>query len=310
MRLGRKRKQSFGDPVDGILLLDKPAGITSNEALQRARKLLGARKAGHTGSLDPIATGLLPLCFGSSTRWSGYFLGSDKSYKATVRLGETTETGDSEGAVTTRLPVNVSESHVRSILQEFVGTRLQIPPMYSAIKVDGQPLYKLARQGKEIAREPREVTVHNLDFQSYDGRDIELTLRCSSGFYVRTLATEIGEKLETGGHVIALRRLGVAGLVVDQALTLDDLAKLPGSVERRACLGSVGEALDHLPAVELSVDAAFYLCRGQSVRASNLPGEGSVRLYSSATGFLGVGVVGPQGTVAPERLVSTGTQTG
>lgn len=310
MRLGRKRKKSFGDPVDGILLLDKPAGITSNEALQRARKLLGARKAGHTGSLDPIATGLLPLCFGSSTRWSGYFLGSDKSYKATVRLGETTETGDSEGAVTTRRPVNVSESHVRSILQEFVGTRLQIPPMYSAIKVDGQPLYKLARQGKEIAREPREVTVHNLDFQSYDGRDIELTLRCSSGFYVRTLATEIGEKLETGGHVIALRRLGVAGLVVDQALTLDDLAQLPGSVERRACLGSVGEALDHLPAVELSVDAAFYLCRGQSVRASNLPGEGSVRLYSSATGFLGVGVVGPQGTVAPERLVSTGTQTG
>jgi len=310
LRLGRKRKQSFGDPVDGILLLDKPAGITSNEALQRARKLLGARKAGHTGSLDPIATGLLPLCFGSSTRWSGYFLGSDKSYKATVRLGETTETGDSEGAVTARRPVNVSESHVRSILQEFVGTRLQIPPMYSAIKVDGQPLYKLARQGKEIAREPREVTVHNLDFQSYDGRDIELTLRCSSGFYVRTLATEIGEKLETGGHVIALRRLGVAGLVVDQALTLDDLAQLPGSVERRACLGSVGEALDHLPAVELSVDAAFYLCRGQSVRASNLPGEGSVRLYSSATGFLGVGVVGPQGTVAPERLVSTGTQTG
>ena len=308
--MGRKRKQSFGDPVDGILLLDKPAGITSNEALQRARKLLGARKAGHTGSLDPIATGLLPLCFGSSTRWSGYFLGSDKSYKATVRLGETTETGDSEGAVTTRRPVNVSESHVRSILQEFVGTRLQIPPMYSAIKVDGQPLYKLARQGKEIAREPREVTVHNLDFQSYDGRDIELTLRCSSGFYVRTLATEIGEKLETGGHVIALRRLGVAGLVVDQALTLDDLAQLPGSVERRVCLGSVGEALDHLPAVELSVDAAFYLCRGQSVRASNLPGEGSVRLYSSATGFLGVGVVGPQGTVAPERLVSTGTQTG
>jgi tRNA pseudouridine55 synthase len=310
LRLGRKRKKSFGDPVDGILLLDKPAGITSNEALQRARKLLGARKAGHTGSLDPIATGLLPLCFGSSTRWSGYFLGSDKSYKATVRLGETTETGDSEGAVTTRRPVNVSESHVRSILQEFVGTRLQIPPMYSAIKVDGQPLYKLARQGKEIAREPREVTVHNLDFQSYDGRDIELTLRCSSGFYVRTLATEIGEKLETGGHVIALRRLGVAGLVVDQALTLDDLAQLPGSVERRACLGSVGEALDHLPAVELSVDAAFYLCRGQSVRASNLPGEGSVRLYSSATGFLGVGVVGPQGTVAPERLVPTGTQTG
>ena len=296
--------------MDGILLLDKPAGITSNEALQRARKLLAARKAGHTGSLDPIATGLLPLCFGSSTRWSGYFLGSDKYYKATVRLGETTETGDSEGAVTNRLPVSVTESQVRSTLQEFLGTRLQVPPMYSAIKVDGQPLYKLARQGKEVEREAREVTVNELDLQSYDGRDVEVTLRCSSGFYVRTLATEVGERLDTGAHVIGLRRLGVAGLLVDQALTLEDLEKMAGPAERRTCLGAVGEALDHLPAVELSVDAAFYLCRGQSVRASNLPGEGNVRLYSSATGFLGVGVVGPHGTVAPERLVSTGTQTG
>ncbi len=310
MNLGRRRKQTFGDPVDGILLLDKPAGITSNEALQRAKKLLAARKAGHTGSLDPIATGLLPLCFGSSTRWSGYFLGSDKYYMATVRLGETTETGDSEGAVTKRVSVNVTESQVRSILQEFLGTRLQVPPMYSAIKMDGQPLYKLARQGKEIEREAREVTVHELDFQSYNGRDVELTLRCSSGFYVRTLATEFGERLETGAHVIELRRLGVAGLLLDQALTLDDLEKMTGPVERRTHLGAVGEALEHLPAVELSVDAAFYLCRGKSVRAANLPGEGSVRLYSSAAGFLGVGVVGPHGTVAPERLVPTGTQTG
>ena len=310
MNLGRRRKQTFGDPVDGILLLDKPAGITSNEALQRAKKLLAARKAGHTGSLDPIATGLLPLCFGSSTRWSGYFLGSDKYYMATVRLGETTETGDSEGAVTKRVSVNVTESQVRSILQEFLGTRLQVPPMYSAIKMDGQPLYKLARQGKEIEREAREVTVHELDFQSYNGRDVELTLRCSSGFYVRTLATEFGERLETGAHVIELRRLGVAGLLLDQALTLDDLEKMTGPVERRTHLGAVGEALEHLPAVELSVDAAFYLCRGKSVRAANLPGEGSVRPYSSAAGFLGVGVVGPHGTVVPERLVPTGTQTG
>ena len=310
MNLGRRRKQTFGDPVDGILLLDKPAGITSNEALQRAKKLLAARKAGHTGSLDPIATGLLPLCFGSSTRWSGYFLGSDKYYMATVRLGETTETGDSEGVVTKRVSVNVTESQVRSILQEFLGTRLQVPPMYSAIKMDGQPLYKLARQGKEIEREAREVTVHELDFQSYNGRDVELTLRCSSGFYVRTLATEFGERLETGAHVIELRRLGVAGLLLDQALTLDDLEKMTGPVERRTHLGAVGEALEHLPAVELSVDAAFYLCRGKSVRAANLPGEGSVRLYSSAAGFLGVGVVGPHGTVVPERLVPTGTQTG
>jgi len=310
LSLGRRRKKPFGDPVDGILLLDKPAGITSNEALQRARKLLGARKAGHTGSLDPIATGLLPLCFGTSTRWSGYFLGSDKYYRATVRLGETTETGDSEGALIQQAPVDVTEDQVRTVLQEFVGTYFQVPPMYSAIKVDGQPLYKLAREGKEVKREAREVTVHSLEFDSFDGRDVELTLRCSSGFYVRALATEIGDRLETGGHVIALRRLGVAGLLVEQALTLDDLVKLSGPADRRSCLGAIGDALDHLPAVELSVDAAFYLCRGQSVRASHLPTEGNVRLYSAGAGFLGVGVVGPPGTVAPERLVSSGIQTG
>lgn len=308
--MGRRKRKPSGDLVDGILLLDKPEGITSNDALQQARKLLGAQKAGHTGSLDPIATGLLPLCFGATTRWSGYFLGSDKRYRATIRLGETTETGDSEGEVVSTSKVSVTEDELQEALQRFRGTYLQVPPMYSAIKVDGQPLYKLARQGKNVEREAREVTVKALDLVAFDGRDVEITLQSSSGFYVRALATDLGETLGTGGHVIALRRLGVASLAVEDSLTLKELAELPDYPDRRARLGRVADALGHLPAIELSIDAAFYLCRGQNVRATNLPKEGNVRLYSSSTGFLGVGVVAEQGTVAPERLASSGSKTG
>jgi tRNA pseudouridine55 synthase len=308
--MGRRKRKPSGDLVDGILLLDKPEGITSNDALQQARKLLGAQKAGHTGSLDPIATGLLPLCFGATTRWSGYFLGSDKRYRATIRLGETTETGDSEGEVVSTSKVSVTEDELQEALQRFRGTYLQVPPMYSAIKVDGQPLYKLARQGKNVEREAREVTVKALDLGAFDGRDVEITLQSSSGFYVRALATDLGETLGTGGHVIALRRLGVASLAVEDSLTLKELAELPDYPDRRARLGRVADALGHLPAIELSIDAAFYLCRGQNVRATNLPKEGNVRLYSSSTGFLGVGVVGERGTVAPERLASSGSKVG
>ena len=215
--MGRRRRKPAGDRVDGMLLLDKPEGITSNDALQQARKLLGAQKAGHTGSLDPIATGLLPLCFGTATRWSGYFLGSDKYYRATVRLGETTETGDSEGAVIKTRKVLVKDGQLQNALSQFRGTYLQVPPMYSAIKVNGQPLYKLARQGKEIERQAREVTVDTFDFGGFNGRDVDLTIRCSSGFYVRALATDLGESLGTGGHVTTLRRLGVAGLRVENS---------------------------------------------------------------------------------------------
>jgi tRNA pseudouridine55 synthase len=250
------------------------------------------------------------LCFGATTRWSGYFLGSDKRYRATIRLGETTETGDSEGEVVSTSKVSVTEDQLQEALQRFRGTYLQVPPMYSAIKVDGQPLYKLARQGKNVEREAREVTVKALDLVAFDRRDVEITLQSSSGFYVRALATDLGETLGTGGHVIALRRLGVASLAVEDSLTLKELAELPDYPDRRARLGRVADALGHLPAIELSIDAAFYLCRGQNVRATNLPKEGNVRLYSSSTGFLGVGVVAEQGTVAPERLASSGSKTG
>ncbi len=308
--MGRKRRSPPGDAVDGILLLDKPDGITSNDALQQARKLLNARKAGHTGSLDPIATGLLPLCFGATTRWSGYFLGSTKHYRAQVRLGESTDTGDSEGQVIKRAVVSVSQAEVGDALARFRGSYIQIPPMYSAIKLNGQPLYKLARQGKEVERTGREVMVERLELLGFDGQDVDLELVCSSGFYVRTLASDLGDALGVGGHVIGLRRLGVADLTVSNAVTLKALAALPQVCARRAHLQDIGESLVHMPLVELSVDAAFYLCRGQAVRARNLPREGQVRLYSAGAGFLGVGVVAGHDTVAPERLVSSGAQTG
>lgn len=303
--MARRRKRPAGDAVNGVLLLDKHAGVTSNEALQSARQLLNAQKAGHTGSLDPIATGLLPICLGSATKWSGYFLGAPKCYAATVRLGEATETGDSEGPVVAISDHKVARSEIEIALDRFRGEFLQTPPMYSAIKVNGQPLYKLARQGIEVERESREVTVSRLTLLEFDGRDVSLEIECSAGFYVRALATDLGDALGVGGHVVSLRRLGVADLRIEQAITLESLERMGTLSQRRDQLLHAGQALTHLPAVELSVDAAFYVCRGQAVRSANLPKSGQVRLYSDSAGFLGVGVVENGGVVAPERIEST-----
>ncbi len=302
--MGRRKKKPMGDPVDGILLLDKHPGVTSNQALQLVRRLLNAQKAGHTGSLDPIATGLLPICLGSSTKWSGYFLGAKKRYETTVRLGETTETGDSEGAVVRSSTERVSQQDIEHALDRFRGSFLQTPPMYSAIKLNGQPLYKLAREGIEVERESREGEVTDLRLIGFDGRDIVLALECSSGFYVRSLASDLGDALGVGGHVIGLRRLGVADLSIDDAVTVSELEDLDSPAERRRFVGDVGQALMHLPKVDLSVDAAFYVCRGQAVKSANLPESGKVRLYSAAAGFLGVGTVKEANLVVPERLMS------
>ena len=303
--MGRKRVKTKGDKVNGILLLDKPSGITSNSALQKARELLNAQKGGHTGSLDPIATGLLPLCFGTATKWSGYFLNSDKHYRAIIRLGESTDTGDSEGKIIFSDSRHIDISDILNLLEDFRGTYKQIPPMYSAIKVNGTPLYKYARQGKNIEREGREITVRKLEVNRFNGRDLELEILCSSGFYVRSLAADIGKTLGVGGHVIELKRLGVAELSIEDAVTICELKSMDDKEIRRSHLREIGQSLRHLPAVELSVDAAFYLCRGQAVRVGNLPETGQVRLYSADAGFLGVGIVEDQGTVAPERLAGS-----
>jgi len=299
---GRRRDASRGRDVSGMLLLDKPDGISSNGALQRVKGLLDARKAGHTGSLDPIATGLLPLCFGESTKISSFFLDADKRYRTTIRLGETTATGDCEGEVIYSNDRQVTEAEIINALDRFRGSFKQMPPMYSAIKKDGQPLYKLARQGVEIEREPRDVTVYSLEMIEYNGRDVVLDVSCSRGFYVRALATDLGEALGVGGHVIQLRRTGVGDLSVDDAVTIEQIEAVAEVEHRDNFLLPADIGLSHIPRIDLSVDATFYLVRGQTVSAGRVPKEGWVRLYSDATGFLGLGVVTEDGRIAPKRL--------
>ncbi len=291
--------------VNGILLVDKPRGITSNEALQRAKHAYNARKAGHTGSLDPIATGLLPLCFGEATKASSFFLDADKRYHTLFKLGESTDTGDAEGRILARHSVDVEDRAVGQVLQDFYGPIDQIPPMYSAVKKDGQPLYKLARQGIEVERKPRRVVVHDLHWTRPDNEHLQLDIHCSSGFYVRRLAHEVGERLGCGAHVTELRRVGVGQFDVRDAVALDRICAAEDVAELDDHLIPVDEGLHHLPGVKLSTDAAYYLCRGQPVRATDLPERGWVRLYAEGAGFLGIGKILGDGRVAPKRLFHT-----
>ena len=302
--MARRSAPSRGDNLSGLLLLDKPQGVTSNGALQEAKRLLNARKAGHTGSLDPIATGLLPLCFGSATKLSGIFLGADKTYWTRMRLGERTATGDSEGEVLEKKPVVVRRHEIEKALLSFQGEFQQIPPMYSAVKINGTPLSKLAREGIEIERSPRNVVVYTMELKSFDGRDLELELKCSHGFYVRGLAHDLGNLLKCGGHVVALRRLVVADLKIEDAVKLTELTAVADLAARQKMLTPIDDGLSHLPEISLSADAAFYLCRGQAVRADGLPNKGEVRLYAKGAGFLGIGVITDDGRVAPRRLMS------
>ncbi len=301
----RKNRRPGGRNIQGILLLDKPVGLTSNGALQEVKALYKARKAGHTGSLDPIATGLLPICFGEATKISSFFLDADKRYMTVFRFGESTDTGDAEGEVIFTAPVNVSADAIEKALAAFRGRIQQIPPMYSAIKHRGQPLYKLARQGIEIERKPRDVIVYKANWRRLNANSIEVELHCSSGFYVRTLAHEVGERLGCGAHVASLRRVGVGSFSVDNAVSLEQLRHAESVEDLDRLLIPADEGLADLPDVVLSADAAYYLCRGQPVRASGSPPSGWVRLYAKEAGFLGVGQVMADGRVAPKRLFHT-----
>ena len=288
--------------VSGILLLDKPSEISSNLALGKVKALLGVRKAGHTGNLDPIATGLLPICFGEATKAAGFFLDADKCYRTLVRLGASTTTGDREGDVIERRPVNTTKRKIRKALNEFVGEYDQLPPMYSAVKIMGEPLYKYARRGIEVQRKTRRVRVYEIKLLNLDDSSIEIELSCSSGYYVRVLAHQLGERLACGAHVESLRRLGVGSLHVDDSYSIEEIERVPSIEQRRELLIPCDQTLTHLPKVDLSSDAAYYLCRGQAVRAGNLPSEGVVRLYEDSVGFLGIGKSLGDGRVAPKRL--------
>ncbi len=293
-----------GDIVDGMLLLDKPHGISSNQALQKAKRLLNAQKAGHTGSLDPIATGLLPLCFGQATKISAMFLNADKCYEVEIQFGIKTDSGDCAGTVIAQSDERAAlptRAQLEQILAQFRGQIEQIPPMYSALKRNGEPLYKLARQGIEVAREPRQVRVDELSIIDFQNGVATLRVSCSKGFYIRSLAMDMGEVLGCGAHVSALRRVAVASFTIDQTVTLEKLAALESPHHRQRLLRPIDDVLNHLPKVALTEKTAHYFCQGQSVQTLNPPKLGMARIYSDHT-FLGLGEVKSEGLVLPKRL--------
>lgn len=299
--IGRDRR-----PVDGLVLLDKPVGWTSNAALQAVKRLYRAKKAGHTGSLDPLASGLLPICLGEATKLSGLLLNADKAYRFTCRLGVITATGDAEGEVLATRPVGpLSREQIEAALRRFTGPIQQIPPMYSAVKRDGQPLYKLARQGIEVERAPREVTVHELRLLRHDAEELECELRCSKGTYVRALAADLGEALGCGAHVSALRRTAVEPYDAARMVTLDALRELAerGLAALDEWLLPPDSAVTNWPAVSVSGDSAFYLRQGQPVLVPRAPSQGWLRLYQEGRQFLGIGEILDDGRVAPRRLL-------
>ena len=302
--MGRRGRK--GRNVRGVLLLDKPKGDTSNGALQRVKRIYNARKAGHTGSLDPLATGLLPICFGSATKLSAFLLDADKSYWVQVRLGATTTTGDTEGEVLETAPSDqVTESDVLKALEGFRGEIQQIPPMYSALKHKGERLYKLAREGREVQRDPRTIRIHELSLRSCDLPFLELEVRCSKGTYVRTLAEDIGRVLGCGAHVTDLRRTGVGPYDAQHSITMEQLetAAREGYQALDGLLVPVETVLANRPAVTLNPDSTFYVKQGQPVLVPNAPTEGQVRLFDSNGLFIGVGEILVDGRVAPKRLM-------
>lgn len=288
--------------ISGILLLDKPLGFSSNQALQKIKWLLQAAKAGHTGTLDPLATGLLPLCFGEATKFAHYLTDADKTYVATMKLGVTTTTGDAEGDVLSSHPVHVTRAELEHACQQFVGEISQVPPMYSALKHEGKALYEYARAGVEIERKARNVIIHDISLDGLQEGVATIAVTCSKGTYIRTLAEDIGKLLGCGAHLIGLRRTATAGYQISQAVTLEQFEAM--SPEGRiAALQPADSAVLHLPAVILDADCTFYLQQGQAVWKSGAVPPGLLRLYDEQQIFLGLGELQDDGRIAPKRLI-------
>lgn len=286
----------------GILLLDKPAGMSSNAALQRVRRLLGGCKAGHAGSLDPLATGMLPLCLGEATKIAGEILSSRKRYRFTIALGARTATGDREGAVIEQTPVPEGwQQALPDALRGFLGNGRQVPPMYSALKRDGQPLYRLARAGLTVERAPREIEIFELSPVSRTGDTVELDVLCSKGTYVRTLAEDIARALGTCGHVCALRRSWVEPFEAQPMQTLEEVTRACEE-GRGAQLLAADWPLGHLAEVTLEPWQAGRIAHGQEVILVRSPAPGRVRLYEAGRRFLGLGESDGRGQIRPKRL--------
>jgi tRNA pseudouridine55 synthase len=288
-------------PLDGVLLFDKPLELTSNTALQQVRKLFRAEKAGHTGTLDPLATGLLPVCFGEATKFSNALLDADKSYRALLRLGQTTTTGDTEGEITAEQPVEVQRSDVDSLLARFHGEIQQLPPMHSALKYQGKPLYEYIRKGETVERELRNVVIHELILNSFSGNEMDITVRCSKGTYIRTLAEDIGAALGCGAHLVGLRRIAIAHFELNDAYTLQQLSEMT-EAEREVCVLPMESLMPDMPILQLDAVQVQRLAQGQRLGLDiDLP-DGKISLHGPQ-GFIGVGVL--QGRrLAPDRLLS------
>ncbi|MEM6406218.1 MAG: tRNA pseudouridine(55) synthase TruB [Pseudomonadota bacterium] len=299
------RRHNSGRQLHGILLLDKPLHCTSNRALQQVKRLYQARKAGHTGSLDPLATGLLPICFGIATRLSAFLLDADKHYTAHIRLGTTTATGDAEGELLQERPAaHIRSADIQAVLPQFCGQIQQLPPMYSAVHHQGKRLYALARAGITVERQPRTVTIHALHFSEYKDQTLVLQVHCSKGTYVRTLAEAIGEALGCGAHLSGLRRTGVGPYRAQPMYAMSQLQTLAAEGQSDTILLPADSAVPDWPLISLTPDQAYYVLQGQAVRVAQAPLTGWVRLYQEDTRFLGIGEILSDGRVAPRRLLS------
>ncbi|MGZ8338938.1 MAG: tRNA pseudouridine(55) synthase TruB [Telluria sp.] len=294
------------DLVDGVLLLDKPVGLSSNDALIKAKRVLNAKKAGHTGTLDPFATGLLPLCFGEATKFSQDLLEADKTYETTVHLGISTNTGDTEGEAIDTRPVDVTVEQIEAALAKFRGPILQVPPMYSALKRDGKAYYEYAREGIVLERKARPVTIHELEFIAYEAPMLKLLVTCSKGTYIRVLGEDIGNELGCGAHLNALRRVQVGALTTDGMITLE---ALQAHAEPLGLLAPVDALLSSFPEVQLTEELAKRFLQGQRLalgkESVEVPQEqGRVRVYHDGK-LLGTGILGEYSILAPERLIAT-----
>ncbi|XID74664.1 tRNA pseudouridine(55) synthase TruB [Alkanindiges sp. WGS2144] len=300
--MNQPRQKIQRRPVNGIILLNKPLGISSNAALQKVRWIFRAQKGGHTGALDPLATGLLPICLGEATKFSHYLLDANKSYQTIIQLGAVTTTADAEGDVVERFAIpELSEANIEQALAGLRGDIMQVPPMYSALKKDGRPLYELAREGIEIERPPRPVTIHELTLEGFTKDTLNLSVHCSKGTYIRTLAEDIGKALGTGAYVKILHRTQTGHFQLDEGMTIEYLESL-SEPERDALLLPVYESIRDFPRVQLDHGEDFYFCRGQSVMIETVP-VGEVLVFAHER-FLGLGYVNDERQVQPKRLVN------
>lgn len=308
--MARRRK---GRPIDGVILIDKPAGITSNDTLQKVKRIYFAEKAGHTGALDPLATGMLPLCFGEATKFSQFLLDSDKRYRVVAKLGERTNTSDSDGEVVQTREVKVDRGQLERCIAKFRGTTDQIPSMFSALKHEGRPLYEYAREGIEVPRKSRKITVYSIELIRFEGHEVEMEVHCSKGTYIRTITDDLGEMLGCGAHVMYLRRTGVSNYPYENMVTIEYLEALLEQAHREEIaprelldplLMPMDSAVQDLPEVNMIPELADHVLHGQPVQVFGAPQEGIVRMTSGEERlFIGIGHIDNDGRVAPKRLV-------